>query len=301
VIAFLNRYFVSVYVDDKALNDPAAHFEGREKAEVELWQRLWPAEQAQGAMYAPRMTVYAADGSILACIDTGSMIKRELMPRLQALAARSAQDVGNLPHVDSPIPSSDGRNLVLQVNSRFLATPEEIDRAEHAVYDEINPQPGYRLPPRDENLKHFFTAPSVDWVTLSPDQWHRLVDGGGASEWSVDPGVTARLMSLVEPPNLKDPNDYYVPPIHSMSLRAERLAPGRIRLLGDIHRSHPWWDARDDEIAEATVVGFVDYDRAQDRITSFRLATRDGSYHGGLIRPHLNVRFGVSLVMTRPE
>ncbi len=183
-----------------------------------------------------------------------------LLAKLEEHAVGEAGDTLIPPAPQSSAPSAGGR--ILHVTARYLDSKGQVEKGK-ADY-------------------HAF--PAEDWVGLTPADETALVPAADAplnAAWPVDLVVAARLLSRVYPltGNMSDPEKNL---IHAAGLTAKVVAGRRdiawIRLDGRVSIDHPFVADRDHRAVESTVTGYIEYNRAEKKIRSFRLITDNAVY-----------------------
>lgn len=130
--------------------------------------------------------------------------------------------------------------------------------------------------------------PVEDWITLSPEEASKLtaapetVSVGDA--WTVDTAVSLKLLTRFYPAT--ENNDIAKNEIEHQQLKAMIVSSdgftARVRFDGLLKMRHPFYHKKDEKVAEATIVGFADFDIGRRRIRSLALVTEKATYGGGL-------------------
>ena len=113
--------------------------------------------------------------------------------------------------------------------------------------------------------------------------------------WDVAPALAARLFVLCYPST--ECNDPARNRIDEQQLRAEIVSlegdVARARLTGRLKMKHNFYPGReDDNLVEATFVGYLDFDPAARQVRTLRLATEHAKY--------ANQTFGVAIESVTP-
>jgi hypothetical protein len=135
--------------------------------------------------------------------------------------------------------------------------------------------------------------PSEDWIVLTADEAKKLLPPAGVAKgasWDVDREVSARILT------------HFYPQTETCHLAADTAADGphkhrierqelkatvlsadkdriRVKLIGSVKLKHTFYPNRDDDnIATATVVGYLDADPAGTKPPALRLVTEEGQY-----------------------
>jgi hypothetical protein len=111
----------------------------------------------------------------------------------------------------------------------------------------------------------------------SPDS-HRLPES-----WDIPASVSTKLLTHFYPAT--ENNDVSKNVFEKQALKATLLSVdkgvARVRLTGDMRMAHSFYHKPDGKKVEATVIGFLDFEPAAERITSLQLVTDEASYGGG--------------------
>ena len=131
--------------------------------------------------------------------------------------------------------------------------------------------------------------PVENWILLDRAQWTKFLPAGEAevgSSWEVEPEVAARLLRYFYPAT--ENNDPAKNRIERLSLKATivsmtggRAGIARARIEGSLKMKHSFYHRDDDNVVEATVVGFMDFEPGKRRIRSLRMVTDKATYNGG--------------------
>jgi RNA polymerase sigma-70 factor (ECF subfamily) len=136
----------------------------------------------------------------------------------------------------------------------------------------------------EKGMKDYHAFPAEEWIELSPADEAALVSVADAplnASWPVDLAMAARLLSRVYPltGNLIDPEKNQM---QTAGLTATVVAGRRdiawIRLDGRVSIDHAFMADRDHRMVESTMTGYIEYNRAEKRIRSFRLITDHAVY-----------------------
>jgi hypothetical protein len=144
--------------------------------------------------------------------------------------------------------------------------------------------------------------PSEDWFSLSRAQMQRLLPAApvrSGQTWIIPPEVATTLLT------------HFYPPTENWDLATHRIQEqvltgrvvdvegnrGRARLEGRLRMTHPFYHQADPNFVEATVVGYVEFDRSKRTIHSLRLVTDEAAYR----RPGASdLLFGVAVATASP-
>ena len=142
------------------------------------------------------------------------------------------------------------------------------------------------LTARAFNRKAWCEFPAENWLVLQPAEWEQFVPGktvAVGSSWDIPPALSARLLTCFYPQT--ENNDLAANRLDRQVLRArvtgEQNGVAHVRLDGELRLKHRFYPNRaDDLFAEATLVGFFDFDLSRRRLRSLRLVTEKGTYAG---------------------
>jgi len=194
-------------------------------------------------------------------------------------------------------------DLVLSVIVRFLLKPVDIHKAIRSL-DGSASAPGRSLLTRLKN-------PIRDQVVLPAEKWRKLVPSPvrTGTQHEVDAGAASTILMHFCPPT-----DMLVldsARIIKASLRSEVSSvsgdTATVRLDGAITMRHPWGREVDSSGArtatstekkwvQATVLGFIQFDRRRQRIRSLQMTTRTARYRG----ESFSIPYGVA-VQSMPQ
>jgi hypothetical protein len=265
VISLLNRYFVPVYISNEDYHGkpPAVPPE-----EAQAHQRIY-REALQEKRPAGSVCVYlvAPDGKGLdSLIVSDAARPGQLQKLLEAAVAKLGTTEGKPlvpPAAQSAAPKAEPGSLVCHLVARV------------------------------DHRGSWGEFPSENWVVLRPEDQAAFVPPGAAdagATWEIDRQAAARLLT------------YFYPQTETCNCaldaveggphqhRIEQLAlKGRVvsvqgetvlaRLEGGVKIKHTFYPKRDDDNrAEATVLGYVEFDRGKKEVRSLRLVTEKATY-----------------------
>jgi hypothetical protein len=137
---------------------------------------------------------------------------------------------------------------------------------------------------------------SENWIVLNADEVKKIlpvdkVEKG--TNWDIEEDVAAKLLKPFYP--VTENNDLSTNRIDQKVLKATvvSIEDGvvRARIEGSLKMKHTFYPHREDNnVVEATLVGYLDFDPAKMRIRTLRLVTDPATYGGGT--------FGVALRST---
>jgi RNA polymerase sigma-70 factor, ECF subfamily len=130
----------------------------------------------------------------------------------------------------------------------------------------------------------YHAFPAEEWVALTPAEEAALVPDAAAqpgASWYVDMAVAARLLSRLYPLT-GNFGSYERNRIEEAGLTATvisgRRAVAWIRLDGRVRQSHSFFPDKDERPVQATIAGYLEYDRREKKIRTFRLVTDQAVY-----------------------
>jgi len=258
VIDLLNHYFVPVFVSMEDYEDggsaPAA-----EKAEY--W-RIYHAA------HAAKMSV-------------GSVHVYILSPAGEPIATRHVAKAGEEGELKSLLEQTSHDLKIPRGEPLFKPTPQSVppERAPDALALHLVA----RYARQGGSWNEF---PAEDWLLLDRAEWKKLLPPSELNEvvgssWDIDPAVSASILIHVYPQT--ENNDVRKNRLDRQSLKATCVSVGdsviRVRLDGQLRMKHSFYPGRDTEqFVEATILGYVDFERASHRIRAVRIVTDPAKY-----------------------
>jgi hypothetical protein len=163
----------------------------------------------------------------------------------------------------------------------------------------VSPVPQSRLPHCDNDcLVLHLVARSLDgrgawsefpvenWIVLSKADQQKLVPPGPAkvgSSWTIDGKVSGKVLTHFYPAT--ENNDVSKNRLEEQALKGTVTSVtngrGRARIDGALKMQHSFYHKEDGKVVEATVLGFLEYELATQRITSLQWVTEKATYGGG--------------------
>jgi hypothetical protein len=269
VISLLNRYYVPVYLS----NEDYAETGAAPKAEKgELRRILDEGYKAGLSVGSVHVYILTPEGHTLDSMHTAQAAEAA---RLIGLLERSVQRLGTMPGdpVVTPTapsaPSCVAGGLPLHLTARYLERRGEelalTGQGEHYTGD-------------------WSSLPSEDWIELTREQRSKLIPPAGAREgqsWEIDPETTTAMFTHFYPPTENWDLSTHRFEQRSLAGTVVSAAGGRVRvrLQGRLRMSHSFYHKEDGNFVEASVVGYLDYERATRQVRSLRLVTDEALYH----------------------
>lgn len=125
--------------------------------------------------------------------------------------------------------------------------------------------------------------PGEDWIRLSREELRNFLPPGASApgtSWNIDDKTAAKLLNHFYPAT--ENNDIRKNRIERQALKATVLSVRdgvvQARLDGSLRMKHPFYHKDDDQVVEATLVGFIEFEPAADKIRSLRLVTDEARY-----------------------
>lgn len=307
IIDLLNRSSVPLFLDyDRFIfnGDPGWKLDPRGLDEL---KRLREIEIGAGVPYNQgfrpvHITVFSPDLEVMDSLPIGRLLNQdEVLAALQKCTQDLAVKPGE-PLFPRPGPETLKRNpddLVLLIVSHFLLKPEEVPVYD-AMLTNLGQKPAGWHDPPPSMLGNRVLAPGKDYPVLTRAQWEPLVRSKAdpqARSWNVEDEAAANLLCRLRVPCeifRVDPTRLDIRVLRAEVLR-EDAGTRTVRLQAEHALRQPWWDPKDDERVTGTFTGYLTYDKAADRITSFEMASQGARYRGGLVRPVLDIPVGIGV------
>lgn len=287
VVALLNSSFVPVYVDGVYLS----HNDAASADEKAAYRRLFEefsrfnrqAEAAGGAkksIGSVHAYILSSDGRAFDSLHVAEARSSRVVEMLRRAIEELKPEAGEpavKPSAQSAAPQAAPGSLVLHLTARYL-TPEH----NGSGTAELAPFRSHAL--GTDRAGNWSDIPSENWIVLDEAEWKQLVPSGepaAGQTWDIDRALATKLYLRFYPDT--EANDFSKNRIDRQSLRAKVLSVdegiARVALEGELKMKHAFYPGRDDDnFVEARVAGYVDYDIAQRRIRSLRLATDEATY-----------------------
>jgi RNA polymerase sigma-70 factor (ECF subfamily) len=249
IIETINAQFIPVYCNSGDRDNP------------EFARICKDAVKAKLTVGTERIYLLQPDGKVVDSLHTCHVTVASLLESMKKIAHGTGATL--VPPAPQSVPlSGDARSLHL--TSRYL---------------DKNDQP---LAYNSRASYHAF--PAEEWMALSPDLEAALVPDANAApgaSWYVDMDVAARLLSHLYPLTGNfGPSDRNR--IEEAGLSAKIIAGRRttawIRLDGRVRLSHSFFSDKDERPVDASVTGYLEYDRRTKKIRAFRLVTEHALY-----------------------
>jgi hypothetical protein len=251
VIRLLNAYFVPVYT---SMEDYGPQSTAVSDLEKQAYQRIYRGALSKGLSTGTvHLYFVSPDGE---AIDT-----------IHVAQAKTEKVIATARAVIEKLGTPEGKPLVEPRPQAAWPKAEEGALPLHLIARGV---PG--------KVAGFWQElPGEDFITYSRQEQARFLPSGDAREWDVDREVALKLLHHFFPST--ENNDIGKNEVEQMSLKATRVAPGRVRLDATLRMKHPFYHKKDGATVEAVAVGVVDFEGT--RITRFRMATEKATYNGG--------------------
>jgi RNA polymerase sigma-70 factor (ECF subfamily) len=248
VMQLLNSRYVPVYVNTHDKTDRELERVSRDSLK---------AGYGAGTEY---LYILDPEGKVIDGIHICTVTTPALLQKLNQHVRGEAGTTLSPPVPQAAAPSSD--KALLHVTTRYLDAKGQVEKG----------KPDY----------HAF--PAEEWIALTPADEAALVPRTGAAPgatWTVDLAYAGRLLSRFYPltGNMAEPEKN---PLREAGLSARVVAGRRdiawIRLDGRVALDHTFFADKDSRPVDATLTGYIEYDRVAKRIRSLRLISDHALY-----------------------
>jgi hypothetical protein len=309
VIDLLNHYFIAVHADGVYYDGNTSLPAAEKAAYQQIFRDLHQLNQKLKADGKPLLSVGSVHAYVLASDGRplDALHVAEAKPeRVIAMLEKAIQTV-NVPEgktVVKPIPQSrppkaKADTLILHLTARYLV-PRDQSGARKDIDDEFVPT---KSALGTEKSGQWAALPSEDWVEVKKEEWQKLLpkaDVAIGDVWEPDKETVGWMLNRFYPTT--ENNDLSTNRIDQQELKAKvvSIKNGVVQatLSGRLKMKHAFYPHRnDDNMVEASLLGYLDFEKDRTRIRSLRLVTDKATY-GGPSRP-----FGVALrlVSGNPE
>lgn len=259
VISLLNQYFVPVYTVNEEYSDKGSA-PPEEKAErSRIFKEGYAAKMSVGTVH---VYILGPDGHL---IDTMHVAQAAKVENLVALLEKN---VAKLQVVK-------GEPVVAPVNQSQCPVGETGSLALHLAARSLDGKGAWN------------EFPVEDWITMSSVEAKKFLPAADAisvgSSWEIPPELATMLLTHFYPAT--ENNDVSKNVFERRSLKATVVSLGsdgaRARLTGEMKMAHSFYHKDDGRVVEATVIGYMDFNPAEKRVTSVELVTDQATYGGG--------------------
>ncbi|HMC65593.1 MAG TPA: hypothetical protein VKI65_11700 [Gemmataceae bacterium] len=264
LIELLNRYFVPVYVANEDYGKDGAASPDEKKEYQRIYLEALNEKRSAGSVC---VYLLAPDGKGIASETVGTVTQGQRLQKMLHAAVAQLKTAPGKPLVpptaQSVRPPAADDALVLHLVSRV------------------------------DHRYSWGEFPSENWIVLPRGDWAKLVPPDGAragTSWDIDKAVAARLLTYFYPQTETchcaldtAENGPHKHRIERQSLKATIISTDngliRTRLQGSVRLKHTFYPDRDDNnVANATVLGYVDFDESGKKVQSLRLVTDQATY-----------------------
>ena len=256
----LNQHFVPVYVSNEDYRDDGPAPKEERAAYEKIRRAAGEAKLSVGTVHAyvlspagePVDSLHVADA---ARGDNLAKMLNRAVERYQPKAGAALVE----PKTQSAPPAPGDGGMVLHLTARAEGTNPS-DTSWHAY-------------------------PSEDWIVLTAADVQKLLPPGGGevgagATWEVDRGVATKILTHFYPQT--ENNDVRKNTIERIALKAAGVTVdggvARARLDGNLRMRHPFYHKDTPDMVDATVVGYVDFDPEDRKVTRLKLATERATY-----------------------
>jgi len=257
VIDLLNRYFVPVYSSDED-SSPRGHGAQQEKAaHIRIYQEASKKPFGAGAVY---VFILNPDGEVIDAMDV-------------AHANQNGALFGMLKGTIDKLHVTPGKPII---------TPSTQSRPPQHPADALV----LHLVARG-SLKAFpwREFPGENWILLSRSEWMSLLprDVTPESTWNLSDALTRKILTDFYPPTEELDTTVDRNEIQTATLTAKPISRTgsilRVQLDGKLVMKRSFYASRPDNfMANAALVGWIEFDTARTRITDFQIVTKRATY-----------------------
>jgi hypothetical protein len=271
IISLLNGRFVPVYARNGDYRKEGSAADEEKTEYTRIYHEAIKAKLSTGTVH---VYIVAPDGHPIDSMHVAEATKPD---KLLAMMERSVEKLkvpaGEAlvkPAPQSATPPCEKDSLVLHLTTRYLSRQGD-------DYLRIQPVLG------TERSSQWASLPSEEWVVLGRAEWSKLLPSGEArpgTSWEWDKDVSAKLLTNFYPPT--ENTDTGKNRIDQQTLKATVLSVEngvvRARVEGSLKMKHPFYHKDTNEMAEANLVGIMEFEPGQPKIRSLRLVTDKASY-----------------------
>jgi hypothetical protein len=258
VISLLNTYFIPVYAvnEDYAKDGPQP---AEEKAEYQrIYRAALDAKRPAGTVH---VYLLSPDGKYFDSMHVAKAIEKGNLAELLEQTIEKLKIEGGKPVVKpapkSTPPKAEEGSLVLHLTARGLKGGGS------------------------------WEGVSENWFVLSADEVKKVLLAGKVEKgatWELDKDVAAKFLKAFYP--VTENNDLSKNRIDRQELKATVLSVEngivRTKIEGSLKMKHTFYPYKEDNnVVDATLVGYLDYDAAKGRIRTLRVVTDPATYGGG--------------------
>lgn len=265
VISLLNAHFVPVYLANQDYRDGGSA-SSEEKAELRrIHREAHAARLSVGTVHA---FVLSLDGQPVDSLHVAHAFK---VPTLVAMLERAVARFDT--HAGAPLVKPRPQSvatvppgaLLLHVTARYL----ERKGNEYALIVDAG--------------GNWSAFPGEDWITLGEDEWRGLLPPAkvpAGESWEVERAVAGTVLTRFYPPT--ENNDLGKNRVEEQSLKgtlvSETQGVALARLEGRLRLKHPFYHKDDNQVAVASLAGYLEWEPARARIRALRLVTDLAEY-----------------------
>lgn len=259
VISLLNRYFIPVYAVNEEYSDQGSA-PPEEKAERNrIFKEGHAAKLSVGSVH---VYVLGPDGHLIGTMHVAKAAKSEnLIALLEKTAAELKVPEGKpvvAPITQSQKPLCEPGSVALHLTARSL-----------------------------DGKGAWSDFPVENWIVLSSGESGSFLPPSDAVSvgysWEIPRELATKLLTHFYPAT--ENNNVAKNVFERQSLKASVISLekglARARLTGEMKMAHSFYHKEDGKVVEATVVGFVDFEPATQRIHSLQVVTDQATYGGG--------------------
>jgi hypothetical protein len=258
VINLLNRYFVPVYASN---------------------QNPWPFADSPQARAEVRRIYYDFIARKLGAADVHVYILKPDASSLAGLAVEVASDSQMLQNFLMKVVTQLGTEPGAPAfKPRPQSVPPQTKTGDLVLH----------LVARNMGVGSWSQFPAENWIVLDQPEWMRLLPSDAprvGATWQLETGLTHKLLTRFYPPTEETTNhdrNRIDQATLQLTVTAFEQGIARARIEGKLRMKHALYPGKDHEdMVEATLFGFLDWDVAERHIQRFRLVTDRATYLGG--------------------
>lgn len=259
VISLLNQYFVPVYTVNEEYGDDGSAPTEEKVERNRVFKEGYAAKMSVGTVH---VYILGPDGHLIDSMHVAEAAKtQKLIAMLEKTVASIEVAPGTpvvAPIIQSQCPPCPPGSVALHLTSRSL-----------------------------DGKGAWNDFPVEDWIVLNAEEARRFLPASDAvllhNSWDIPRELTTKLLTHFYPAT--ENNDVTKNVFEKQAMKATVIATkdgvAHARLTGEMKMAHSFYHKDDGKHVEATVIGFLEFEPARQRINSLQLVTDEATYGGG--------------------
>ena len=276
IIDLLNGYFVPVYLRNQDFDENGSAPSQQKKEKYRIYRDALAAGLPAGSVCAYLLTPDAKPVDVAPLNQSDATDPKKLAAKMERLIADQKIVKGQplvKPVPQSAVPKCDRDSIALHLTARYL------EKREAGLLQPVDVTSVLGT----KGAGNWGNLPSEDWIVLGKEDWSKLLPSGEVgvgTTWIPDADVVERILKRFFPPT--ENTNFEKNTVAELEIRGrvESVQEGIVqsRIDGRMKMKHPFYHQDDNNVVQASLVGWLEFAVDRQTIRSFQLVTDSATY-----------------------